>query len=118
MKLVIAGSRLIDEVKAYEIITREIEHLGIKGKITEIVSGGAQGVDLAGEKYAKNNKISVIRFDPDWAQYGAAAGPMRNKEMAQYGDKLLAIWDGTSKGTKNMMDHMYRKKKHVHLVKV
>jgi hypothetical protein len=117
MILIIAGSRLIDEVKAYEIITREIEHLGIKDQITEIVSGGAQGVDLAGEKYAKNNKIAVKRFLPDWSK-GPGAGPMRNKEMAQYGDELLAIWDGASKGTKNMMDHMYRKKKHVHLVKV
>lgn len=117
MRLVIAGSRHIDELKAYEIITREIEHLGIKDKIKEIVSGGCQGVDIAGEKYAKNNKIPVKQFLPDWS-LGPSAGPIRNKEMAQYGDQLLVIWDGVSKGTKSMMDHMYRKKKHVHLVKV
>jgi hypothetical protein len=44
------------------------------------------------------------RFPADWDTHGRAAGVIRNKQMAEYGDMLIAFWDGESKGTKNMID--------------
>jgi hypothetical protein len=97
MKIIIAGSRTITD---YQIIKKAIEDSQFQ--ITEIVSGGAVGVDRLGERYARENKIPVKQFIPDWS-CGKVAGLKRNTEMANYGDALIAIWDGESRGTKHMI---------------
>jgi hypothetical protein len=108
MKVSIAGSRSIqhlDRAHAMAVLEEAIEdakELGIT--ITEVVSGGAAGVDRLGEEWARKHKISVKRFPADWKKHGKAAGPIRNKAMAEYADALIAIWDGQSKGTWNMME--------------
>lgn len=99
MKTIIAGSR---DVIDYEIVKKAIENSGFK--ITQIVSGGARGVDRLGERYAKENNIPVKQFLPDWDKFGKRAGFMRNTEMANYSDACIAIWDGESRGTKHMID--------------
>lgn len=70
---------------------------------TEVVSGGARGVDAAGEAWASLRGIPVKRFPADWRAHGKAAGPIRNQAMAAYGEALVAIWDGVSAGTANMI---------------
>lgn len=107
MKLIIAGSRdiiLLDHVKT------AIEYSGFQN-ITEVVSGTARGVDTLGEEWAYINKIPVKMFPADWQQFGNRAGPIRNREMARYGDALVAVWDGISSGTKNMIQEMKRQNK-------
>lgn len=74
--------------------------------VTEIVSGGAKGIDSVGEEFANDSHILVNRFDADWEKHGKAAGPIRNKKMAEYADALLLIWDGKSKGSANMKKEM------------
>jgi hypothetical protein len=98
MKTIVAGSRSIQD---YRIVQRAILSSGFT--ITELVSGGAQGVDQLGEAYARLNNILVKKFIPDWNQYGKAAGIYRNTDMAQYAEALIAVWDGKSKGTLNMI---------------
>ena len=49
-------------------------------------------------------KCPYVPNTPDWAKFGKAAGPIRNKTMAENGDALIAVWDGTSRGTKSMID--------------
>lgn len=90
MKLAIIGSRNL-----------EIEDLSsyIAQNVTEIVSGGARGVDSAAAKYAKENGIPLTEFLPDYARYKRAAPLKRNEKIAEYADEALAFWDGTSKGT-------------------
>lgn len=56
-----------------------------------------------GEAWARENGISYIRFPADWDKYGRSAGMIRNREMAKYAEALIAIWDGRSRGTSNMM---------------
>ena len=68
-----------------------------------MVSGGAVGVDMAGEAWAEKNGIPVVRYVPSWSKHGLYAGILRNREMAQNADALLAIWDGKSRGTANMI---------------
>ena len=65
--------------------------------------GGAKGVDAMGEQWARENKIPIKRFDPDWDKYGAGAGPERNRLMAEYAEALIVLWDGRSRGTANMI---------------
>lgn len=39
----------------------------------------------------------------DWEAHGKAAGPRRNRKMAEYAAAVIALWDGKSRGTRNML---------------
>lgn len=69
-----------------------------------IVSGHASGADALGERYAQERGLECEQYPADWEAYGRAAGPIRNAEMAEVADALIAFWDGASRGTKNMID--------------
>lgn len=101
MKTIIAGSRSITD---YKLVSRAINMFLDDLGVTEVVSGCANGVDTLGERWAKENSVPVARFPAEWNKYGRGAGPIRNKEMAEYADALILIWDGQSKGSKNMLD--------------
>lgn len=100
MKTIIAGSRGCHDFK---IVCKAIQESGFSDEISEIVSGGALGVDKLGEKFAAKFDIPVKIFLANWKKYDKVAGMVRNKEMADYGDALIAIWDGESRGTFNMI---------------
>jgi hypothetical protein len=78
--------------------------------ITEMVSGGAPGVDTLGEHWAHELGIPVSRFLADWTRYGRRAGPIRNMEMADFAEALIAVWDGKSKGTGAMIGEARRRR--------
>jgi len=99
MKVIIAGSRQIDD---YNIVVEAINESEFC--ITEVVSGTARGVDSIGEEYAMIHNIKVKKFKPMWNLYGKKAGILRNIKMAEYADALIAIWDGSSIGTKHMIE--------------
>ncbi len=113
MKVIIAGCR---DFTDYEFLKNEINKLELP--ITEVISGGARGVDALGERYAKENRLPVKRFPALWNIYGKSAGPIRNKEMAEYGDYLIAFWDGKSKGTKDMINRMKELGKDFTIIKI
>lgn len=107
MKVIIAGSRTIRSFRIVEKVMLKAMDEGLE--ITQIVSGGAKGVDKLGEKFAKKYDIPTTGKDfyvPDWVwkKVGKRAGYLRNEAMGEYADVLIAIWDGESKGTKNMID--------------
>lgn len=107
MKLIIAGSRrLRTDKELVWLVADGIMTHGLRDKVSEVVSGGARGIDLAGEAWAELRGIPIKRFPADWDRYGKAAGPIRNQAMAEYGDALLAIWDNQSLGTKHMISSM------------
>ena len=65
----------------------------------EIVSGGAKGVDACAAKYAKEHNIPLKEFMPEYKRYGRGAPIVRNRQIVDYADHILAFWDGKSKGT-------------------
>jgi len=99
MKVIVAGSRTITDPSA---ISEAVHQSGFS--IDEVVSGGARGVDLAGEYWAHARAIPVKQFLADCNKHGRSAGYLRNVEMAAYADALIAVWDGYSRGTKHMID--------------
>ena len=113
MKLIIAGSRHLTDIDS-EGIQDFINFLGIEN-ITEVVCGGAKGIDAAGKLWAEENGIHVEPFPAEWEQYGKAAGHIRNKQMADYADELLVIWNGKSAGSANMKSTMEKINKPVHV---
>jgi predicted Rossmann fold nucleotide-binding protein DprA/Smf involved in DNA uptake len=98
MRVIIAGSRSI--VNA-EVVANAVEASGYS--VTEVISGGARGVDGLGEKWGLDRGIPVRRIEPDWKVFKRGAGPQRNREMANVADALVAIWDGKSRGTADMI---------------
>lgn len=103
MKTIIAGSR---DLASVDLVEEAFCLSDIY--VSEVVSGGCRGVDMAGEQWATLQGIPIKRFPADWKTHGRAAGPMRNRQMAKYADALIAIWDGKSKGTKNMIEEAHK----------
>lgn len=114
MKVIIAGSRHIhhDVRSNYNHVLSIFDKFEEDyGEITAVVSGAAKGVDTIGEEIAKNKGLDLIRYPAQWEKYGKRAGHVRNKAMAELADAAILIWDGESKGTKNMMDNMKKQNK-------
>lgn len=115
-RLIVAGSR---SIRDYALFSRTLDDtlrlwrgdLDLGGEPSEIVSGHAWcGVDRLGERYAKERGIPLKLFPADWKRHGRAAGPIRNREMAEYADALFLLWDGESKGSANMLKEAERSK--------
>lgn len=95
MKIAVVGSRSIT-----------VSDIGIYiSDGDEIVSGGASGVDSCAAEYAKENGIKLTVFLPQYERYGRAAPIVRNKEIVDYADKIIAFWDGSSKGTLSVIKY-------------
>ena len=95
MKIAVVGSRKITMVNIGRYIPDS----------EEIVSGGAVGVDSCAAEYAKEKGIKLTVFLPQYERYGRAAPIMRNKEIVDYADKIIAFWDGRSKGTLSVIKY-------------
>lgn len=67
--------------------------------ITEVVSGGASGVDRLSERWAKDHKIPIEVIRADWSRFGKNAGPIRNAQIIENAQAMIAVWDGLSRGT-------------------
>ena len=96
MKTAVIGSRNI-----------EPENLGkyLPTGTSEIVSGGAKGVDTVAREYALAHNIKLTEFLPEYSRYKKAAPLKRNIQIAEYADMVLAFWDGKSRGTKFVIDY-------------
>lgn len=66
---------------------------------TLILHGGAKGVDAEANRVARALGFAVEVQLADWARYGRAAGPIRNRQMVERADHVIAFWDGVSSGT-------------------
>lgn len=104
MKIAIIGSRnlTIENLDAY-----------IPQGVTEIVSGGAKGIDTDAEKYAVKHKLRLTVFYPEYNKYGKAAPLKRNLQIINYADWVLAFWDGKSHGTKFVIDNCKKSDKKI-----
>ena len=118
-RIVVCGGRNFTDVKrCYDVLDHTIN-----GETEiEIVSGHAKGADAFAEAYAKEKGIELTVFPADWARYGRAAGPMRNKEMLDYAQEanplVIAFWDGKSKGTGHMIGIAQKRGVEVRIVSI
>ena len=99
MRVIIAGSRGIRDIALVEAAVSESGF-----SVSTVVSGTAAGVDRLGEEWATRRNIPVERYPADWDRYGKRAGHIRNRKMAENADALVAVWDGVSRGTANMIE--------------
>ena len=100
MKVAVIGSR--------NLFVRDLSKYLPEG-VTEIVSGGAKGVDTSAKEYANANGIPLKEFLPNYAAFGKNAPLVRNIEIIEYADVVLAFWDGKSRGTSFVIDNCKKK---------
>lgn len=117
MKLIIAGSRYLADPYPY-IRSAILKQYDLYSHNLIIVTGNSGSVDLAGNEFANRHKLELVTFPPDWKTHGKAAGPIRNKQMAEYADALLLIWDGESKGSSNMKNEMIKLNKPIYEIRI
>ena len=112
MKVIIAGSRHM--LEDYDLLEAGIN--ATSWHFSEVVCGLALGADTWGKKWAEHRGIPVAEFPADWKKYGRAAGPIRNKQMAEYANAAIVfIWDN-SRGSANMIKQMKELNKPVFVV--
>lgn len=109
MKVAIIGSRniVINNIADY-----------IPKNASEIVSGGAKGVDSCAKKYALEKQLKYTEFLPEYKKFGRSAPLKRNLQIIEYSDLIIAIWDGKSNGTKFVIDNCIKKNKEVQIFKI
>lgn len=95
MKVAVIGSRTLEVKNLEEYLPRDT---------TEIVSGGALGIDSCAREYALSHNLIYTEFLPLYEKYGKAAPIVRNKEIVEYADMVIAFWNGESKGSQNVID--------------
>ena len=109
MKVAVIGSRglIVNDLGKY-----------LPEDTTEIVSGGAKGIDTCARNYALSHDIKLTEFLPEYNKYGRGAPLKRNLQIIEYADVVIAFWDGKSKGTKYVIDNCKKMnvKVDVHLI--
>lgn len=96
MKVAVIGSRglTVNDLGKY-----------LPADTTEIISGGAKGIDTCARNYALAHNIKLTEFLPEYDKYGRSAPLKRNITIVQNADMVLAFWDGSSHGTKFVIDN-------------
>ncbi|MEE1330160.1 MAG: hypothetical protein U0K18_03030 [Acutalibacteraceae bacterium] len=107
MKVAVIGSRglRVDNLEKY-----------LPKETTEIISGGATGIDTCAKEYAVKNKIKLIEFFPEYEKYGRSAPLKRNLQIIDCADFVIAFWDGKSHGTKYVIENCKKKNKPVRIL--
>ncbi len=95
MRVAVVGSRCL-----------HVEHLEeyLPKDTTEIISGGARGVDTSAREYALGHGLKLTEFLPEYSRYGRSAPLKRNIKIIECADLVLVFWDGQSRGTKYVID--------------
>lgn len=104
MKIAIVGSRNLMLTNLEQYLPEDV---------TEIVSGGAQGIDTCAREYARNNGMILTEFFPNYNKHGRRAPLVRNDLIIEYADVVIAFWDGKSRGTKYVIENCKKKNKRI-----
>jgi len=112
MRVAIVGSRNLHDNEEYWY-NKICENVPVN--CTEIVSGGADGIDTLAQRYAQEHGLLLKEFLPEYSRYGKSAAYIRNTEIVKYAHMVLAFWDGKSKGTADTVIKCYQLNKLVEI---
>ncbi len=108
MKIAVVGSRDFDD---YEFLKKILDY----HPCTKIISGGAPGADTLAKQYSAEKGIPMKEFPANWDVYGKSAGYIRNKQIVEVSDEVVAFWNKKSRGTKHTIDLANDANKPVHI---
>lgn len=115
MKLIIAGGRDFNDYELLELECKAYISLNLGDdwlykdndwldRNIFIINGGCEGADKLGKKFSDDYEVSSITINANWKLSGKSAGPIRNNQMADICSHAIIFWDGSSRGSKNMID--------------
>ena len=111
MKVAIVGSRDFPQwYKVWEFVT-------YLPPDTVVVSGGARGVDTSAVEAATACGLKVEVYRADWKRYGLSAGFKRNQQIVDAADRVVAFWDGVSRGTADTLDKAALARKPIRIIR-
>jgi predicted Rossmann fold nucleotide-binding protein DprA/Smf involved in DNA uptake len=90
----------------------------VPSEVELIISGGASGVEALAEAYAHAHRITKLILRPHYKRFGKGAPIRRNREMVELADRVVAVWDGSSRGTAGTVAYAHKLKKEVTVVTV
>lgn len=88
----------------------------IPESVSEIISGGAKGVDSMAKNYAITHNIILTEYLPEYNRYGKGAPLKRNIKIIEEANRVIAFCDGKSKGTKFVIDECRKRGKEIDIV--
>ena len=100
-RIAVIGSRDFNDYERLKAVV--IPHLPAR-----LISGGAKGADALAERLATEQELPIDVIPADWERYGRGAGPIRNKQIVESADLVIAFWDGKSRGTRSALAHAER----------
>jgi hypothetical protein len=109
MKTAVIGSRGFND---YVLLKQTLDACFI----SEIISGGAIGADQMAERYAEEKGIATLIFKPNYAAFGRRAPLVRNKEIVNTSERVIAFWDGKSRGTAHAVSYAKSRGKRVDII--
>jgi len=125
LRIAIVGSRDINDMGWFKDfvhygVLEEIEGPNTYQAIT-IISGGARGVDTLARDYAHAMDSDFIMFKPyhlidNKVPYEPKYFFVRNKQIVDNSDVVIAVWDGKSKGTEDVIRYSKKRKKPLYVV--
>lgn len=123
MKLAIVGGRDFKDkilMARWVALIMTANIVEVKDKLikydVKIISGGARGADSLGEMFAKIYGCCMAIYKPDWKKHGKAAGFIRNQQIVDNCEIVLAFWDGKSNGTRDTINKAKKAKKPTFIV--
>ena len=107
-KVIIAGGRDFDDYELLKSTCLKVLRTALKRyrkRIEDlyILEGDCKGADKLAKRFAIEMDTLHAIYPAQWHLHGKAAGPIRNRQMAENADALIAFWDGASPGTANMI---------------
>lgn len=102
MKIAVVGSRNVS--MSFERFYKLLSDL-MPAETTAVVSGGARGVDRLAAEFARKRNLPIEEFLPDYKTFGKIAPLIRNRTIIDNADFVVAVWDGSSRGTLNSIDY-------------
>jgi hypothetical protein len=115
MKVAVVGSRSVTD---YALVRRNLDWLVEEWGPFAIITGGCRGADQLAERYARERDFPLQVFGADWKRFGKQAGWLRNLEMVKAADRVIAFWDGESRGTALTIEIADARNKLCHIVRV
>lgn len=97
IRLAVVGSRSFND---YKFLSEILQWYDVK----LIISGGARGADSLARRFAEEHNLPLREFIPEWGRHGRSAGYLRNEQIVEACDEVVAFWNGKSRGTKHTID--------------
>ncbi len=116
MIVAVAGSRGFYD---YSVVKRELDKFHQTRGISVLVHGDCiRSPDILADKWARQNRVYRVPVPAEWQKHGKAAGPIRNADLIAICDVLIAFWNGTSSGTRDIINQAKQTMTEIFVIRV